>query len=166
MPGPGATHDMKVQVVDFLPTLSPGIAQEPEPPLWVWVAPLLQGQAWRQGDDAPKQRRMLGPDLRQRGNMNFWDDQKMHRRPGVNVVEGEYVLVLMNFFAGDQAGHDLAKQAIGVVCHGVAMQVGVQCLARSSSSDLWCALRRAFSSSPLVSARRANSASTCAGLRP
>lgn len=104
---------MKVQVVDFLPALSPGITQEPEPSLWIWVAPLLQGQAWRQGDDAPKQRRMLGPDLRQRGNMNFWDDQKMHRRPGVNVVEGEYVLVLMNFLQGIRPATILQNRQLG-----------------------------------------------------
>jgi hypothetical protein len=41
----------------------------------------------------------------------------MHRRPRVDVVEGEQFFIFKNFFAGDLPRNDFAKDAIGIGVH-------------------------------------------------
>jgi hypothetical protein len=51
--------------------------------------------------------------------VGFGDDQKMHRRPRVDVVEGKNLFVFIDFFARYLAGNDFAKDAVGVGVHAL-----------------------------------------------
>jgi hypothetical protein len=46
----------------------------------------------------------------------FRYDQKVHWRLGRDVVEGNNLVIFVNFLCGDTPGHDLAKQAV----HGIS----------------------------------------------
>jgi hypothetical protein len=44
--------------------------------------------------------------------MFFGDHQKMNRRLGGNIVEGQHPVILVNFFAGYLPGNDFAENTI------------------------------------------------------
>ena len=55
---------------------------------------------------------MLRTGLRHRRNVEFGHQQKMHRRPRVDVMKTKNLIVFINDAAGNLAGNDFAKQAI------------------------------------------------------
>src|SRR4051812_41707755 len=82
--------------------------------------------------------------LVQRRDVHLGNDEKVHRRLRADVVEGDDVVVVMDFPGWNLAPDDLAKNAIRVVHF----------------------LRAAFSSRPEMPSRRCSSASTSPGPRP
>jgi len=52
--------------------------------------------------------------LGHRGDMGLGDDQKMDRRPGVDVMKRQKFIIFIDFFAGNFASNDLAKDAVGL----------------------------------------------------
>jgi hypothetical protein len=87
---------MNVQVVYLLLPIGTSIAQQPKPTLRVGSASFLQGQPWRQDHHTTEQALMFGLQLRHRRNVQLGDQQKVHRRPGVDVVKGIDVIVLIH----------------------------------------------------------------------
>jgi len=71
-------------------------------------------------EQAAHQALVLGADLCHGRNVDLGHHEEVHGRPGVDVVEGEQVLVLVHLAGRDLAGNDLAKDAVGVVlsAHG------------------------------------------------
>jgi len=67
---------------------------------------------------------VLGPELGHGWQVQLGHDQEVHRGPGVDVVEGVQVVVFIDLAAGNLAGDDFAKQAVGVVAHGACVQWG------------------------------------------
>ena len=55
--------------------------------------------------------------LRHRRNMQLGDDQKMNRRPGVDVMKGKNLIVFIDLAAGDFACGYFAKNAVVGVAH-------------------------------------------------
>jgi hypothetical protein len=55
--------------------------------------------------------------LFQSGKMFFGDDEYVGGGLGIDVFEGEDVVVLVNFLGGNFAAEDAAEEAIGI-CHG------------------------------------------------
>ncbi len=50
--------------------------------------------------------------LVQRGVMDLGDDERMHRRLGPDVVEGQDAFVLVNDFGRNRSGRDFAEEAV------------------------------------------------------
>ena len=109
---------MPMQMVNLLSALGAGVGNQPKPTLGVGVHALLQGQFGGEQQHAPQQRLVLGADLRHGRDVQLGDDQKMDRRPRVDVVEGKNLFVFIDFFARNLAGNDFAKNAVGVGVHG------------------------------------------------
>ena len=104
---------MHMQVLHFLTPVGPGIDQRAEA---VGHAQLLH-QPRRQTQHVPEQRVMLRTHIGQGRDVLLGNDQHMHRGPGVDVVEGEHLLVLVNLARRDLPGNDLAEDAIRVCAH-------------------------------------------------
>ena len=111
-PGARAAPDVHVQVVHFLPTLCTRVEQDAETAFGIGVATFLHGQLGGQRHHAAHQIRMFGTHMRHRRNVQLGNDQKVHRRPGRDVVKGEDVVVLVNLARRDLARHDLAEDAV------------------------------------------------------
>ena len=52
--------------------------------------------------------------LFQSGKVAFGNDEHVRRRLGVDVFEGEDVVVFVNFFRGDFVAEDAAEEAVGI----------------------------------------------------
>ena len=109
---------MPMQMVNLLPALGTSVGHQPKTPLRVGVHTLLQGKLGGQQKHAPQKVLVLRAHLRHGGDVQLWNDQKMHRRPRVDVVEGKNLFVFIDFFARYLAGNDFAKDAVGVGVHG------------------------------------------------
>ena len=108
---------MPMQMVNLLSALGTGVGNQPKTTLRVGVHTLLQGKLGGQQEHAPQKVLVLRAHLRHGGNVQLGDQQKMHWRPRVDVVEGEYLFVFVNLFARYLAGNDFAKDAVGVGMH-------------------------------------------------
>src|SRR5882672_7297819 len=99
------------------------------------------------GDDEHLAERRLVAGLRivERGDVRFGHEQDVHRRLRTDVVEGDHLVVFVDFFRRDLAADDFAKNAIRLV-HRFFLA--------------------AFSSMPEIPSRRFISASTSLGPRP
>jgi len=104
--------------MNLLPAFSPGVGDDAKAPLGVRTGPLLQGQAGGQQQNSPQKGFVLGLHMRHGQDVGLGNDQKMHRRPRVDVVEGKNLFVFIDFFARYLAGNDFAKDAVGVGVHG------------------------------------------------
>ncbi len=101
----------------LLPALSSGIGNDTKAALGVRLATLLERELGGQYQHAPQQGLMLWPDLRHRRNVLLWDEQKMHRCPGVDVVESEDVSVFVDLAAGNRAASDFAENTVFRMAH-------------------------------------------------
>ena len=117
---------MHMQVVHLLPTFRTGVDHDAKTAIGIRVAALFGRQTRRQRHDAPQQTFVLGPGLRHRRDMRFRHDQEVHRRPRVNVVKDEDVVVLVHLVGRDLSRNDLAENAIGIVRMGGRKFSGVQ----------------------------------------
>jgi hypothetical protein len=109
---------MPMQMVNLLPALGTSVGHQPKTPLRVGVHTLLQGKLGGQQQHTPQKVLVLRAHLRHGGDVQFGDQQKMHWRPRVDIVEGENLFVFVNLFARYLAGNDFAKDAVGVGVHG------------------------------------------------
>ncbi len=109
---------MPMQMVNLLPALGAGVGHQPKTTLRIGVHALLQGKLGGQQEHAPQKVLVLRAHLRHGGDVQLGDQQKMHRRPRVDVVESKNLFVFIDFFARYLAGNDFAKDAVGVGVHG------------------------------------------------
>jgi hypothetical protein len=116
----------------------------------------LLHQARRQAQHAAQQRLVLGPDVSTGRDVLLGDDQHVHRRPGVDVVEGQQLVVLVDLLRRDLPGTILQKMQVGR--HSWKVR---DLLVRAGA-----AVRCANSSRPDSPSRRSSSASTSAGAEP
>jgi hypothetical protein len=56
-------------------------------------------------------------ELSHAGDVLFGDDQKMHRRPWIDVVKGHHLIVFIDESGGNLALNDFAKNAVLIVVH-------------------------------------------------
>lgn len=108
---------MHMQVLHFLSAFGASVADNTEAALRVWPAALLQGESGRQRHHVPHQASVFRPQLREGRDVLLGNQQKMHWRPRVNVMERKHMVVFMNLSGGYLTQNDLAEQAVGVVCH-------------------------------------------------
>jgi len=153
----------------FLSAMLSGVDHDPKAPFGVGCGTLLKGQLWHQGRDAPQKRYVLWVlqiGLGHGRNVRFGDDQEMDRRPRVDVVKGQDILVFVDFFTGDGAFNDFAKNAAGIFddVHGDFKKRGFQF--DKTQASLCIAFLNAFSSKPLKPSRLDNSWSTSWVLKP
>ena len=111
---------MDMQMVDLLPAFNPCVGDDAKAAVWIRVTPLLQGQSGRQRHHAPQQPGVLWGNLGHRRDMRLGNHEKVHRRPGMDVVECEDFLVFIDLAGRNLAGNDLAKKAVRIV-HGEGM---------------------------------------------
>ena len=109
---------MHVQVQHLLPALPAVVDDDSESALTLKLQALFRRKPGSQHQYFTKQWRIALIHKHQRLDVLFRDQQKMHRRPRVDVVEGEDVIVFEELFRRDFAGGDFAEQAVGVVGHG------------------------------------------------
>mmetsp|Transcript_71389 Transcript_71389/g.168247 ORF Transcript_71389/g.168247 Transcript_71389/m.168247 type:complete len:244 (-) Transcript_71389:968-1699(-) len=142
-PRPRPAHHVQMQVIDLLAAVRARVDDVAEAPR---DAQLLH-QPRAQGGHLAQQRRLGLGHLGHRRDMALGDDEQVDRRPGMDVVEGEHILVLVGLPARDLAGNDLAENAVRVSAHHFVP-------------------RCANSVRPDRPSRRASSASTLSGFRP
>ena len=111
------TDHMHMQMLHLLPSLVTGVDHHPEPALRVRIAPLLQGQLRHQGHDLAHECRVLILQMSHGRDVGLGNDQKMHRRPRVDVVKGINFVIFINLATGDVALGDFAKNTVGIVRH-------------------------------------------------
>lgn len=102
-----------MQMVDRLPSRSPGIEHCPVPRL---RHPLLPCDVRRQVEDCPKDPSIVS--RLEGGDVSLGDDQDMHRRLRIGIAEGERLVALRHFLGRDLASDDTAKDAIAHGHHG------------------------------------------------
>ena len=96
-------------MIDHLPALGPGVDAEPEALLG--VARLL-GQPSRRRQAAPQHLGVLVARLQQRGDVALGHDEQMHGGLGINVLEGEHGVVLVDDVGRALTGDDATEHAI------------------------------------------------------
>ena len=94
-------HDVHVQVVHFLTTLCSVVDHDSETTIRVGVATLLRSQLGRQSHHVAHQSGMLRGQMHHRRDVQLGDDQKMNGRPRRDVMEGEHMVVFMDFARGN-----------------------------------------------------------------
>src|SRR5258706_6077278 len=136
----GAADDVYVKMIHVLPADSPGVDDGAE----AVGRSLLAREPGGDGQHAAQHRRVLGPAVSERIDVRFRDDHEVDRGLRIDVVEGEHVVVFVDFLARDLARDDLAENAV---------------FHRASYFG-----RAAFSSRPERPSRRSSSPSTsCSG---
>ena len=116
-PRPRTAHDVHVQVVNLLTALAPVVDHDAETAIRVRVATLFRGQLGGQGHHVAHQGGMFRGQMHHGRDVQLGDDQKMNGRPRRDVVEGEHMVVFMDFARGNFARDDFAKNTV-VVGHG------------------------------------------------
>ena len=128
MHGPAA-QNVHVNVENGLTRLGAVIEDDPEP-----VADaVFPGQSGADAHHLADELLIVAAQGRGAGDMLSGDDEKMFRGLGRNVPEGENVLILIDFFAGDVAADDFAEQAVRVhegssfLCQRDTYVISVKC---------------------------------------
>jgi len=103
-----AAEQVDVQMVDGLAAVGAGVDDQP-----IAIAEILSScDLAGGGNKLAEHGCVLRRGVIERGEMLFGDEQDVHRRLGVNVREGEDVVVLIEAFDGNGAGDDFAEQTI------------------------------------------------------
>ena len=125
---------MPVQVVHLLATLGTRVGHNSETSLRIRFAALLKRQAGSQHHHTAQKCLMFRAHLGHGGDVDTRNDEKVHRRPRIDVVEGINLIVLIDLAAGNQARSNLAKNAVisGSAHVGVVGSVGKSVGGRSS----------------------------------
>ena len=111
-PGARTAHEVKVQVVHFLAAFAPGIGDDAKAPIGIGVAAVLNGQLVHEQHHAAQQSLVFGLHVGERNDVRLGDDQQVNRRPGVDVVKHQDLVVLVHLARGDVTGNDFAKYTI------------------------------------------------------
>src|SRR5574343_1748267 len=101
-------HDMRVQLRHFLLPHTTGIDNDPK----TIRAALRHRNVVRLGEDFAQHLRILDSRRRQRGDVLFRNHQHMHRPSGINVLEGEDILIFVHLGRRDFPCNDLAEKAV------------------------------------------------------
>ena len=101
---------MEMQVRDTLARLLADVGHHP-----VALQAQLFGDLGDHGEDVGHHRRVVLADLRHRGDMHLGNHQKVGGRLGIDVIEGEADLILIDLVGRDLSLRDLAKQTIAHV---------------------------------------------------
>jgi hypothetical protein len=56
--------------------------------------------------------------------MPLWDQQKMDRGSGINVLKTKDLVIFIDFLAWNGSSNDFAKDAVFVIFHGAIVQKG------------------------------------------
>lgn len=104
-------------MVHFLSTFRAGVHHDAETTVRVRIAALFQRQPRRQRHHAAEQSGMRVGDTGHGMHVFLGHHEEVDGRGGVDVVEGEDFIVLVDLPRGDLAGDDLAEEAVGIV-HG------------------------------------------------
>ena len=105
---------MHVQMMDLLPAFPTGVDHQPKTAIRVRLAAFLLGQAWSQHHHAPHQSLVLFFQLGHGNDVQFGHQKEMHRRPWMDVVKSQELVIFVDLAAGNDPGNDLAENAIGV----------------------------------------------------
>src|SRR5258706_8987413 len=104
-----AADDVDMKMIHVLSPDPTRVHDGPEPVR----GSLLSRESGGLGHHFPKHRGMLRTHVRERIHVLFRDDHEVHGGHGIDVVEGEHVVVLVYLAARDFAFDDLAEDAIG-----------------------------------------------------
>src|SRR5207253_4019334 len=96
LPGPRPAEYMDVQVMHFLAAVVAGVDDDPPAALRVRPASFLDGQPGRERHHAAQQRDVALLDLRHGRDVLLGDHQEVHGRPGIDVVERQHLVVLVD----------------------------------------------------------------------
>ena len=108
--------------MNLLTALDAGIAEHPETALRIGLAALFKRQLRNQGHHPSDPFGVSRFDLGQGRNMLFWNEEKVDRRPRVDVVKGKELLVLKNLARRDLSGNDPAEDAVRIGRHVAACE--------------------------------------------
>ncbi len=103
-----ACQDMQMEMEHGLPGTGTVVYDEPE---GVGYTELLGNLARRQHEVA-EQFLVRGLGIHQARDTLLGNHQHVHRRLGVDVVDGDAVLILIDEFAGNLAADDLAENSV------------------------------------------------------
>lgn len=129
-PGARTTHQVKVQMMHFLPPLSARVANNPEAPIRIRFASLFTGQPGRQNHHPAHQAGVFWPNLSHGWDMEFGNQQQVNWCPWFDVMEHKEIFVLMDFSGRDDASDDFAEDAVRWI-HGGTLFRSQWALARS-----------------------------------
>ncbi len=101
-------QQVQMQVMNGLAAVRAGIDDQS-----MSVAELMRaGKVRSYGHQMPQQRRMFFRNVGKRGEMLLRDDEQMRRCLRVNVGKGDALGIFVKELGGDNAGDDLAEEAI------------------------------------------------------
>src|SRR5437762_7809571 len=106
----GAREEVHVEVVDDLPTLRPAVQPQAVPALG---EALGLAETLRREDAAAHDFRVSGRERHDRRDVTLRDDEQVHGRLRVDVLEGEHRIVLVLDIRRVLARDDAAEDAIG-----------------------------------------------------
>src|SRR4051794_10443589 len=92
-PWPRTTHDVDVEMMDFLPALGTGIHDDPEATFRIGPAALLYCEPGCERHDLAQQRSIIDGDLRHRRDVPLRHDHEVNRGPRCNIVEDKKLIV-------------------------------------------------------------------------
>lgn len=111
-PGPRSTHHVQVKVMDFLSALSARVGDDTKATFGIRPATLLKRKPGRQQQHPSQQSLMRWLDLGHGRNVLLGNHQKMDGRPGIDVMKGQQLIILINLSARDNASGNFAKKAV------------------------------------------------------
>src|SRR5690606_15021101 len=106
-----AAEYVNMKVEYLLTAAAPGVDQRLE----AGVEPLLLRQARRQQQHSAEQGLVLRGAVGKRRDVQLRDDQEVHPRERVDVMERQHLVVLVHLARRDVAGDDLAEDAVSHV---------------------------------------------------
>ena len=104
-----AAEDVEVDVVDGLAALIADVECEPVASL---ADALRLREPVRHRGHAPQQRPLLLLHVSHASDVDFGDDQQMHRRARVDIADGEAEVVVVQLLDGHLAGDHVAEEAV------------------------------------------------------
>ena len=116
-----------MQVMHLLTAMATGVDDGAKAALGVGHGPLLKRQLARFHHDFSHEGFVGRRQLRHGRNVRFGNDQKMNRRPRIDVMKGQEIVIFIHFSRRDGARNDLAKDAVLIVLVGVGWRLGECC---------------------------------------
>jgi hypothetical protein len=99
---------VQVKVGHQLPTLRAAVYHQA---VAAFGDTLLPGQFIGNADQASHQGNIFFTRLGEGSYVLSGNDQQVHRRLGVDITEGKYFIIPINYVTGELAGHNLAENA-------------------------------------------------------
>jgi hypothetical protein len=109
---------MQMEMVDGLAAFGTGTDDD----AIAFAEALLARNFGSGAQEVSEQGRIGGFRVGERGEVLLWDDEDVGRRFGIDVVEGEEVVVLFHLLRGDCAGYDFAEETVHGVGSGIRLR--------------------------------------------